>query len=432
MENKMLTFNTNLPSLPQELMDKAIMGLSTFDSIPLFTQLLSHGYEQWIKEQAKSVVNHYQTHFKKGMIILGTGGSNLGSKALYQLCENPVIPLYFYDNIDPHTFNQLTKQFDLSQMGVMAISKSGRTPETLMQLLYLMKIWEQQRLDISKHFGILTEPVQNPLRFMAQDLGIKNILDHPTDIGGRFSIFTLVGLFPALVAGLDISAFLKGAQTTLQESQARQEACQGAAFQYSLLNKGIHQSVILPYVDRLRTFSLWYRQLWAESLGKQGKGTTPIDALGTVDQHSQFQLYLDGPKDKFFTILTTDPLDNPTMMLDNIHETWDDLSIFAHRSMGQLMAAEQQAAIDTLRNNECPVRHIHIPDLSLEALGQLCMHYVLETLAMSALLDVNPFDQPAVEEGKILTKKYFSEMESGTVKDRTLLMKNEIGYVHHE
>lgn len=410
MKNNMITFDTHISAYPQEIVDKAVKGLSTFDEIPLFHQLGSDEHINTIFEEAKPVVQHFQTSFKKGMIILGTGGSNLGSKALYQLCEDPIIPLYFYDNIDPSTFRQMIRDFDLSQMGVVAISKSGKTPETLMQLLYLIKMWKQEGLDITHHFAVLTEPVDNPLRLMAQDLGIQHILNHPTDVGGRFSVFTMVGLFPALVAGLNVSAFLAGARATFQDKQARQEACQGAAYQYALREEGVSQSVMLPYVDRLRVFSLWYRQLWAESLGKQGKGTTPVDALGTVDQHSQFQLYLDGPKDKFFTVLTTDPLQDATFVLDNVRDSWEDLSMYAYRTMGQLMAAEQQAAIDTLRRNKCPVRHIHIPELSMETLGQLCMHYVLETLAMASLLEINPFDQPAVEEGKILTKKYFLEM----------------------
>ena len=166
----------------------------------------------------------------------------------------------------------------------------------------------------------------------------------------------------------------------------------------------------MPYIDRLNTFSLWFRQLWAESLGKKDKsdkpqGITPIQALGTVDQHSQLQLYLDGPRDKLFTIITLDHKDDSfKVQLPPVGHSAVDL--FQGKTMGNLMVAEQKATIDTLRRHNCPTRVIELKTLDAKTLGGLMMHYMLETLAMAHLLNVNPFDQPAVEEGKILTHQY--------------------------
>ncbi len=370
------------------------------DALPLFKLVR--------QDQDIAILEEIAQRFKcfKDVIVLGTGGSSLGGRALCDLADGPETILHFYDNIDPHTFKRLFKKIDLKTTGVIVISKSGSTAETLMQKMVCLQQWQAQSLPIKDHFLVITEPTENAMRVLAQSYDIPT-LNHPTDIGGRFAVFTLVGLLPAVIAGLNVFQFRKGALdclTALDNSLIDHPAVQGAFHQQALLNQGKTISVLMPYVDRLNTFALWYRQLWAESLGKNGQGTTPIAALGTVDQHSQLQLFLDGPKDKFFTVLTTnhnDPEFTITTPLDH-----SNISLFNQKTMGQLMIAEQQATMDTLKNNGCPLRHIHLDEVNEYTMGHIMMHYVLETLAMSSLLDVNAFDQPAVEEGKILTRQY--------------------------
>lgn len=346
--------------------------------------------------------------FKKfeNVIVLGTGGSSLGGRALCDLADTSGTSVHFYDNIDPHTFKRLFAKMNLKTTGVIVISKSGGTAETLMQTLVLINQWSNANLKIKNHFLVITEPTNSGMRELATTYDIQT-LDHPADIGGRFAVFTLVGMLPALISGLDIHQFRQGALdclTELDTAPLNHQAVHGAQLQYNLLDQNKTISVIMPYVDRLATFALWYRQLWAESLGKNGKGTTPIAALGTVDQHSQLQLFLDGPKDKFFTILTTN-YDSSDFTI-TIPSTHKHLSLFNQKTMGQLMMAEQMATIDTLTNNNCPVRHIQLEQINEYTLGQLMMHYVIETLAMAILLKVDAFDQPAVEESKVLTRNY--------------------------
>ena len=164
---------------------------------------------------------------------------------------------------------------------------------------------------------------------------------------------------------------------------------------------------MMAYADRLEKFTKWYVQLWAESLGKDGKGTTPIAALGPVDQHSQLQLYIAGPRDKLFTIVTVGASGlGPRIDMElakRAHEPG-----LGGKTIGDLIAAQGRATAETLAKNGCPVRTIYIDTLDEAALGELLMHFMLETIIAAHLLNVDPYDQPAVEEGKVLAKKYLA------------------------
>ena len=161
----------------------------------------------------------------------------------------------------------------------------------------------------------------------------------------------------------------------------------------------------MPYIDSLNNLSFWYRQLWAESIGKQNKGITPINALGTVDQHSQLQLYLDGPKDKFFTIIAKNHRGSKEK-LDCTYSINSKFKILHNKSMDDLLNAEMRATVETLKNKKIPIRTIMLESMNERCLGNLMMFFFLETIFGCFLMNVNPFDQPAVEEGKKLTKKY--------------------------
>lgn len=333
------------------------------------------------------------------VLILGTGGSSLGGKTLYALRKQEKPRLHFLDNIDPNTFSSLFRTIDKNKTGVLAISKSGSTVETLMQLLVCYEYFEG-----NGQFMVITEPTQNPLRRLAETHG-WTCLDHPTDVGGRYSCFSVVGLLPIILAGLDPHAFRAGALEVLTQSLSTDSppALEGAAMAvYLESHQGKTLSVMMPYADQLDSFSLWYRQLWAESLGKNGKGTTPIKALGTVDQHSQLQLYLDGPKDKYFTLIGTKWNGVGTPIRSHL------IPEFTGKTMGDLFAAEQRATYETLVRNDCPTRLITLDRIDEFHMGALMMHFMIETILCSYLIGVNAFDQPAVEEGKRLAREYLA------------------------
>ena len=332
------------------------------------------------------------------VVLLGTGGSSLGGQTLYALADPTKKPrLHFHDNVDPHTFDRLVATLDPARSGVIAISKSGTTAETLAQLFIVLK-WAGG----GQRFVAVTEPKDSTLTKVARAHGMT-VLDHDPDIGGRYSALSVTGVLPAVIAGLDVAALREGAAQVLADPSA---ACEGAALAVALWrHKGATQSVLMPYCDRLATFGLWFRQLWAESLGKQGSGTTPIRAIGTVDQHSQLQLYLAGPRDKMYSLMLLDCADEGPAIDATLAK---DIPYLAGRRLGALMDAEGRATARTLVRNGRPTRLFKLKRLDERAMGALMMHYMIETILTARLLGVDPFDQPAVEEGKVLTREYLS------------------------
>jgi glucose-6-phosphate isomerase len=361
------------------------------------------------------------------IVFLGTGGSSLGGQTLLQLAGHNVPGigtlrdkprLHFLDNLDPQTFGEMLGKLPLSTTKFVAISKSGGTGETLMQTMAV--------LDAIKHAGLeakipdlllgLSEPAKaggkNGLRTMLEHFKVP-LLDHHTGIGGRFSVLTNVGLLPAAVAGLDIAAIRAGAAKAVAPVLAKRPAADvpsavGAALSIALAQGGKNITVLMPYADRLAWLAKWYVQLWAESLGKDGKGTTPLAALGPVDQHSQLQLFIAGPRDKLFTIITVGAKGKGPRMPADLARLCGEGTL-GGKTIGDLVAAQGRATAETLAKNGCPVRTFHIDSVDEAAMGELLMHYMLETMIGARLLGVDAFDQPAVEEGKILAKRYIAE-----------------------
>ena len=352
----------------------------------------------------------------RDVIVLGTGGSSLGGQTLYALADQSKTPrLHFMDNIDPATFTALFAALDPARTGFVAISKSGGTAETLTQFTIGLD-WLRQTVPadaLASHAIAITEPKDNVLRRLCTRLGIAT-LDHDPGIGGRYSVLSNVGLVPALLSGIDVAALRAGAAEVMDSalnaaSPADVPPALGAALSVALAeHHRVAATIIMPYSDRLGHFGLWFRQLWAESLGKDGKGTLPVRALGTVDQHSQLQLYLGGPRDKMFTIVTTDVAGTGAVVPADLASD-PALGYLAGKRMGDLLDAEQRATAQSLIRNGRPTRLMHIARLDAKALGALLMHFMLETIITAELLGVDAFDQPAVEEGKVLARQYLGE-----------------------
>jgi glucose-6-phosphate isomerase len=361
------------------------------------------------------------------VVILGTGGSSLGGQTLVQLAGYAVpgigalrTPprLHFMDNLDPETYGALLGKLSHTTTRYVAISKSGGTAETLMQTIAALTAVKAQGLEtrIPDIFLGLTEKAKpgktNGLRELLAAHHVP-ILDHHSGVGGRFSVLSNVGLLPAAILGLDIAAVREGAGLALAPVLAKKPAAQvpaalGAALAVALAeSKGKSISVLMAYADRLERFTHWYVQLWAESLGKNGKGTTPVAALGPVDQHSQVQLFIGGPRDKLFTLVTVAGAGLGPRMDGELAKLAGEPGL-GGKTIGDLVAAEGRATAATLAKNGCPVRTIHLAKLDEESLGELLMHFMLETIISAHLLGVDAFDQPAVEEGKVLAKKYLA------------------------
>jgi glucose-6-phosphate isomerase len=366
------------------------------------------------------------------LLFFGTGGSSLGGQTLAQL-GGWGIPgddkhgsetrprVRFYDNLDARTLQGALAGLDLKTTRFVVTSKSGGTPETLVQALTAIDAVRAAGLEakIPELFLAVTEPAvdgkANGLRTLCERFGIPT-LDHDPNIGGRFSALTNVGLLPALARGLDAVALREGAADVVQ-AMLKSEASDlapaiGAAVAIGLAKeRGVRANVMLPYADRLARFAAWYVQLWGESLGKHGEGTTPVAALGPVDQHSQLQLYLDGAPQHFITVIRENCASlGPRVPADLARLAGADY--LAGHAVGDLVAAQQQAIPKALIEAGRPVRTIDVDRLDERALGALMMHFMLETILAAHLLGVDPFDQPAVESGKVLTRRYLAGTQS--------------------
>lgn len=372
--------------------------------------------------ELEAIAADYRARFAD-VIVLGTGGSSLGGRTLYRLADKGFGPpegtsrLHFMDNVDPVTFQALFAAVDFKRTGIIVISKSGGTSETLMQFLTCLEplVLAVGEDGVAAHVTAITEKTENPLRKLAKRYGIP-IIDHDPKVGGRYAVLSCVGMLPALIAGLDVRALRQGAQSVLDTTLKAKDPMDcppavGAALSLLLADsRGAAQTVLMPYLDQLNDFSFWYRQLWAESLGKDGNGTTPVNALGTVDQHSQLQLYLAGPADKMFTLILGTAAGTGPRIADGVAGSVTP-EYLRGRTMGDLLDAEQRATAETLIRNQRPTRLIHIDRLDEGTLGALMMHFMLETIIAAHLLDIDPFDQPAVEEGKVLTRDYLAAMD---------------------
>ena len=344
---------------------------------------------------------------KKKFVVFGTGGSNLGARALINILVDQPDNILFFDNIDPLFFQSQILKLDFATTGFIVISKSGTTPETLSQLGTVVNIANEKNIlnTLYKNMMVITEFKDSALFNIAK----KNnclLLEHQDDIGGRYSVFSNVGMVPAIIAGLNVKKIHEGVVKLLNKNDFNNAFKFAQIFKYSVSNN-FSSSVLMTYSDGLNYFGKWYLQLWAESIGKQNRGVTALHATGTTDQHSQLQLYLDGPKDKFFTIIKSN-YKNKGLQVDSQLMKDESIDYLVNKKMGDLMHAEQDATIDTFKLNGFKFREILVETIDEENIGMLMANSIIETIAACIYFDVDPFDQPAVEQGKVLTKKYLS------------------------
>ncbi|HEX3035473.1 MAG TPA: glucose-6-phosphate isomerase [Thermodesulfobacteriota bacterium] len=356
-------------------------------------------------------------------ILLGIGGSSLGARALKGALVHPEWNLlskgerkgypraFILENIDPYTFSAVLETINIKKTIFNVVSKSGKTPETVSQFLIVKDILQKAvGSNWKRHIVITTDPLSGPLRKIAREEKIVS-LSVPQGVGGRFSVLSSVALFPAAMMGIDIRRLLKGASELdaciSSERLDENIAMALSAFYYLTYKKGKYITVLMPYSDRLIGFGSWFRQLWAESLGKkkanqESEGFTPVVALGATDQHSQLQLYLEGPNDKTITFIEVEDYESEIEIPKGFDK--DEFSYLYGNSLQDLIRAELSATRRVLTSNGRPNVTLSIPRVSPESIGGIMFFYEVVTTLMGYLLEINPFDQPAVEEGKRITK----------------------------
>jgi glucose-6-phosphate isomerase len=360
------------------------------------------------------------------IVFFGIGGSSLGGQTLAQLGGWNIPGMAdaahrrrprtrFYDNLDPVTLQSALGSFDLAATRFVLTSKSGGTPETLVQALAALAAAKDAGLAdrLPELFLGITEPATpgkaNGLRTLLEAHAIP-ILDHHPGIGGRYSVFTNVGLLPAMARGLDALAVRAGARDVVSALMAAKSPREfapalGAAIAVGMAReRGVRAQVMMPYADRLGRLGHWFAQLWAESLGKNGQGTAPIAALGPVDQHSQLQLFMDGPRE-YLVSLVRAPTAGLGPRISPPLATAAGLGYLAGRTAGDLVAAQATAVPEALKRAGRPVRIFNLAGLDERSVGALMMHFMLETILAARLMGVDPFDQPAVELAKVIARE---------------------------
>lgn len=366
-------------------------------------------------------INKFASDEKKkkweNIVVLGIGGSALGGIALQEaiagtyhwINESP--RLFFADNIDPNLVTDLLNVINLKKTLFVVISKSGGTVEPMALYSFFRKELENLKVkEVKKHFIFVTDSEKGILRPIGKKEGIR-MFSVPEKVGGRFSVLSEVGLIPAALAGIDIKKLMKGAdkmKEIIRKSKGdKNPALLLASIQYLMDRR--HKkpiTVMMPYSNRLFRFGDWYRQLLAESLGKNKKtGPTPVTALGTTDQHSQLQLYNQGPEDKFFIFLQVLKNTKEPVLGKSLPK---ELSFLNSKKFSQLIAAALKGTSGSLTKNKRPNLTLEIEKIDEESMGALFILFECQVALLGLLYKVDAFSQPGVEESKHITKKILS------------------------
>ncbi len=407
-----------------------------------------------IKQVGDDVLKSMGEEFEN-LVVIGIGGSSLGGIALTKALLHPyhnLLPkdrrkaprLFFAENIDPDEIKGLFDVLDPEKTVINIISKSGNTAESMANFLLIYKFMKERIDDklLRNQIVATTDSQKGTLKKLADDLGFR-ILPIPEGVGGRFSVLTSVGLFPAYLMGIDIDSLLEGA-AFMDKKCKKDDLFQNPAYINAVIHyhlhktRGINMAVLMPYSQALADISGWYRQLLAESLGKKFSlsgeivyaGQTPIKAVGAVDQHSQIQLYREGPFDKIFTILSVENFRN-FLNIPSCFDNYDGTGYLGGHTLNELMESEQKATVLALVKSSRPVIEIVLPEVNPYTVGQIFYMYEVQTVFAGYLYNINSLDQPGVEAGKqyaygMLGRKGFEQMndeiKSFPVKDKKYII----------
>jgi glucose-6-phosphate isomerase len=334
------------------------------------------------------------------IIIIGMGGSILGTKSIYSYFKNKIKKnVFFFDNLDENLYLGIRKIKDLKKSCFIIVSKSGNTIETIANFNIILS-----KVILKNKLVIITEAKDSALTQIANKFN-ADVIEYKDYIGGRYSVLSEVGMFPAALMGLNIKKF-KNLNKLIKNKIFSNCLIKNVASIYALNKKSITNSVILNYNSDLHNLSEWYQQLISESLGKKGKGITPILSDCPKDHHSTLQLYLDGPKNKFYTFFSTKKsYTNYKTTNQNIP---NNIRFIKNKKISYIINAQCEATKNIFRKKKIPFREFFFNKENEDELGMVFIFFVLETILLARLMKIDPFSQPAVEEIKINTRKILS------------------------
>jgi len=388
-------FNNNLYSADKILTNKSIKNI--YRNLDYKKNTFNVLSDNFLLDFNKSNLKYFKKY--NTIVIIGMGGSILGAKAMYSFLKQKIKKNFlFLDNLDQLKIEQTKKQYNLKKSLFIIISKSGNTIETLINCNLL-----KDKIS-NKNTIIITEKKKNPLNTLAKKKKILHI-SHKDYLGGRYSVLSEVGMVPAHFMGLKINDLRKNLLRFFDANQRfiLSQNVVKLAHIYNL--KKIKSIILLNYAPQLNDFLYWCQQLIAESLGKKGKGIIPVVSNAPRDHHSLMQLYLDGPKDKLFYIFSLD-LKKKMKINDNIFGKAFDF--IANKELSKVIESQKKGLIKVLKKKNFPYREFNINKVNEKAIGELFSYFMLETALIGKLIQINPFDQPAVEEVKLTTKKYLA------------------------
>ena len=334
----------------------------------------------------------------RNIVVIGMGGSILGTKSIYSFLKKRIKKeVFFFDNLDLNLSLKYKKIKNLKNSCFIIVSKSGDTLETITNL---GAIFSENLL--KNKLIIITEITDNALMAIANKYNAE-IIEHKKFIGGRYSVLSETGMFPAALMGLNLMKF-KNLKRLINNKNFISSLIQNVASIHTLNSKKINNSVILNYDSSLNDLGYWYQQLVAESLGKQGKGINPILSFGPKYHHSLLQLYLDGPKDKFFTFFNSSQKEDKLKVARGIIP--NNMGFLINKNLEFIINAQCNATKNIFKLKKIPFRQITFNKKNEDELGEIFTFFVLETILLSRLMNINPFDQPAVEQVKIETKRF--------------------------
>ena len=388
-------FNNNLYKKDKKKVTKVIKNIFlNLDKKKNTLHILSKKFDL---ELNYSKLKNFQNF--KNVILIGMGGSILGAKAIYSFLEKRIKKKFiFLDNLDQIKIKKIKKNINLKKSLFIIISKSGNTLETLVNTnLFKNSINHANAI-------IITEKKTNLLNSFAKNKKILQI-NHKNFVGGRYSVLSEVGMLPAYLMGLKLSLFRKDILNFFKLKQNMFLIDSIIKLGHIYKSKKINSIILLNYAPELNEFLHWFQQLVAESLGKKGKGLLPFVSPAPRDHHSLLQLYLDGPKDKLFYIFSSNL--NEKMKI-NKNLFGKNFKFAENKELSNVRMAQKNALIQALKNKNIPYREFKIKRNNEETLGELFSYFILETVLIGDFIGINAFNQPGVEEVKILTKKYLS------------------------
>ena len=389
-------FSLNSRGFNQNLKKTKIIFNSFKSDLKNFEIPLLQSYEKnYIFDFTPNTIRKFYKY--KNIIIIGMGGSILGTKSIYSFFKQKVKKkVFFFDNLDANLHLQFSKITNIKNSCFVIISKSGNTLETITNLSIVFS-----KSLLKNKLIIITEIKDSSLTKIANNFN-ADVIEHKDFIGGRYSVLSEAGMFPAALMGLNINKF-HNLKKLIHDKNFISSLIQNVASIYTLYAKGIKNSVILNYDSELDDLGYWYQQLVGESLGKKSRGITPILSLAPRDHHSVLQLYLDGPKDKFFTFFSSSNESNTHKISSVVIP--NSMKFLKNRNLGFIIKAQCNATKNIFKSKNIPFRHFVFNKSNEEELGMIFTFFVLETILLARLLKVNPFDQPAVEQIKIETRK---------------------------